>query len=75
MFDPIDIDPDYADPTHRPARSIPSVPDMTIAMRDGDLVEHLREQCTHPPVSPIGLRLLLDWAADEIEALREQVQS
>ncbi len=35
-----------------------------------DIVERLRKQVTFPPVNGLRLRLLLDWAADEIEALR-----
>jgi hypothetical protein len=38
--------------------------------RKGDLVERLHDQVTFPPVDPVELRLLLDWAADEIERLR-----
>ena len=41
-----------------------------VVLRQGDIVEHLREQVTQPPLNPLGLRLLLDWAADEITRLR-----
>lgn len=46
-----------------------------IVIREGDVVDHLREQATSPPVNPLGLRLLLDWAADEITRLRVAVSS
>lgn len=64
---------DYADPELRARGAI----DQTIGagyadviLRKGDVAERLREQVTQPPLNPLGLRLLLDWAADTIERLQ-----
>lgn len=41
-----------------------------VVLRQGDVAVRLREQVTSGWLNPLGLRLLLDWAADTIVELR-----
>lgn len=45
-----------------------------VMFRSGSVAEALREQVTIAPLDPVQLRMLLDWAADELDERQGRIE-